>query len=74
MSILTQDVAFVETPPDGYHYNAEIGEHEVWFGGECWTWASDGETAKRLYAQILRSNREHAERCPADYYGLEAVA
>lgn len=75
MNSLTQEVIFVETPYyQGYHYNQAIGEWQVWYNGEIWTYAADEETAKRLYVQILQSNREHAERCPADYYGLEAVA
>ncbi len=59
---------------NGYHYNAEIGEYEIWFGDEIWTYAGDRNKASEIYVQILQSEREHRERCPQDYYGLEAVA
>jgi hypothetical protein len=51
---------------DGLHYNEAIREWEVWLDGEVTAWAADYGTAERSYFEMLRLERVHAQRNPAN--------
>jgi hypothetical protein len=52
---------------DGYHYNPDINEYEVWLDGAIVNYATHQSTAWFMYNQALTTKRLHAQRCPQDF-------
>ncbi len=61
-----QNIQFIVE--DGVHFNDDpaVNEWEVWIDGEPVAWASTQSQAWRSYHEMLRVEREHVERNPAN--------
>lgn len=64
--LLAENNPLIALIADGLHWNEEMKEYEIWVGGEAVAWAGDYTTAERSYFEMLRAEREHRQRNPAN--------
>lgn len=72
--LVIENNRLVELIADGIHWNVGIGEYEIWLNGELITWAETYSTAERSYFEILRVEREHRQRNPANIIPFDGIA
>lgn len=64
--ILAENNPLIELVVNGIKWNKETKEFDISYNGEVIAWASDCKTAERSYFEILRVDREHRQRNPAN--------
>lgn len=72
--LVIENNRLIELIADGIHWNASIGEYEIWLNGEPVAWAGDYSAAERSYFEMLRVEREHRQRNPDNAIPFDGIA